>query len=184
MNGVFFPLHSSAGWFESEQTAKELEQHLKMAVFCFDKVVLENGTYDVTITENGGFEAPWPSLPVERRRLRFDKGENFSFAIRLPKEDEDYDPHGAVDAAEYTPLVEGAARVSYLADFYPLLAPAGIVDESCFGGLATRFRKSSKTKPQRGPLQTELTPSYGTKSPFIISKRATSPRASITTRLG
>ena len=120
-NYVFFPLRSSAGWFRSPDTVKQFEGQLKTAVFCFDKVVLENGNYEVAITENGAIESP-PTFEPERRRLRFNEGGEIAFKIK---------PFG--NGGEYIPLVSGKCLVGYYVDFYPLLHPAGVLRESCFG---------------------------------------------------
>lgn len=122
-NSIFFPLRSSAGWFRSSETVKQFEAQLKTAAFCFDSVVLENGNYEVAITEKGAIESP-PTFERERRKLRFNEGGEIAFKIK---------PFG--DGGEYIPLVSGKALAAYYVDFYPVLHPAGVLKEPCFRGV-------------------------------------------------
>lgn len=130
-NAVFFPLRSSAGWFRSPETVKQFEAQLKAAVFCFDSVVLENGNYQVDITENGAIEYP-PMFGREHRRLHFNEGGEVSFRIRALESGEDHDLSTDIDPDEYIPIISGKALVAYHVDFYPVLHPAGVLSEPCF----------------------------------------------------
>jgi hypothetical protein len=124
-NAVFFPVRSNAGWFKSIETVKQLEARLKIAVFCFDKVVLENDRYELSITENGAVELPGLALLGAPRDFRFDEGGEVSLSFSP------IDEQG--NTTNFIPFVSGKALVSYHADFVPILEPNGVLRDSCFG---------------------------------------------------
>lgn len=73
MRRIFFPLRSSAGWFESRETVSVLEGQLKLSLICFDELVFEKGEYNLVVTEEGSYSYIFPheAIPEELRTLKF-----------------------------------------------------------------------------------------------------------------
>ena len=126
-NYLFFPIRSNAGWFKDMSTVNQLEARLKLAVFCFDKVILENYRYELIVTEEGAFEAPGAFHKLEDRKFRFDGAGIANVAIGPVNKQGEPDPYGIVT------LISGEGLVSYTADFVPVLNPYGLLRSECFG---------------------------------------------------
>lgn len=130
-NAIFFPLRSSAGWFRSPDTVKQFEGQLKTAAFCFDRVVLENGNYQIAITEKGAIEYP-STFNREDRELHFNEGGEVSLWIKSLEDGEDFHPSPDPRNDRAIPVISGKALAAYCVDFYPILNPAGVLLEPCF----------------------------------------------------
>lgn len=124
-NNIYFPIRSNAGWFKNIETVKQLEAKLKIAVFCFDRVILENDRYELEVTAQGALELPGYARTFSDRVLRFNEGGETSFSIG------ELDDEG--NSKGMTPLISGKTLASYHADFVPVLKPYGLMEADCFG---------------------------------------------------
>jgi hypothetical protein len=131
---TFFPLRSSAGWFESQATVSALEKHIKLSLVCFDELIFQDGEFFLGITDNGSlsFFMPPGTRPNQYRELPFGKGKDFSLQLA---------PEGS---QEYIMVVAGPATTSYQVDFYPILKSAGLLGQEYIKGLTDDFEGDVK----------------------------------------
>jgi hypothetical protein len=119
MRRILFPVRSCAGYFESQETVSVLEKQIKLSLVCFDEILFENGSYSLVVAEHGnfGYFTPPENISEESRKLSFGKGGNYGLK---------YADFGSND---YTNVNLGSAKISYRADFYPILKQADIINE-------------------------------------------------------
>lgn len=131
---TFFPLRSSAGWFESQATVAALERHIKLSLICFDELIFQDGEFLLNISDTGSlwFFTPPGLKPNEYRKLTFGKGKDFSLQLA---------PEGST---EHVSVISGPAITSYQVDFYPILKDAGILGQEYIKGLTDDFANDVK----------------------------------------
>lgn len=142
-SSIFLPLGSNASWFETEKTVAMLEGQLKTSLMLYDKVVLENGRYQMTAGDDGqGMTHNWPaeSYPGDRREFSFyEKGREFSIALG--------------DKV----VLKSRAEIAFEVDFCPIVAKAGINDDSCVewcsSTLTQGFSNSLKSQASNDLMQ-------------------------------
>jgi hypothetical protein len=64
----YLPLASSAGWFERDTLAQDLNRRLKVLLLVHEEVVVEDGSYRFTLTETGTVEQPLAPHLITRDR--------------------------------------------------------------------------------------------------------------------
>jgi hypothetical protein len=121
MTRIFLPLRSNAAWFSDEQAQRVLEARLKNYLLLYDEIVLQDGRYQSTALETGYHDAYHPpgSIRGDRSKISYyQPGTPFGFFVRQTKDGPDVPVSGLV----------GPRLFTYEADFYPILASAGLLN--------------------------------------------------------
>jgi hypothetical protein len=120
-SSLFLPLRSNAGWFTSEDTTEALDRRLKMLVVLYDKVILQDGRYDLTFWQDGqhlDMRLYAHQIPVDHRTLRYGRsGEPSSLAFQPP------------GSSSFVPVLSGPISSWQSVDFRPILERAGVLGE-------------------------------------------------------
>lgn len=112
---IFFPLRSNAAWFRSPSQRAILEDRIKVNVFLYDRVVVEDGSYVVMAADDGcqGLEQDLPpgSTRIDRTQQTYlEEGECFG-----------------VQTAGQT-LLSARMERGYFVDFMPILAKHNLLN--------------------------------------------------------
>ena len=124
VNRVMFPLRSNAGWFESEDLKSSLIDQLKYAFLLYDEVLIEDGTYELDMTERGGssFWHPSGSLPKEQRKIIVERDLAATDLSLSVKEEGSSDPS--------KPIVHGPTIARLKIDYFDILREVDLSDAS------------------------------------------------------
>ncbi len=110
---IFFPLRSNAGWFQNIALRDELEYRLKQALFFYDQIIIEDGTYEGMIWENFSFDMFIPGTQSTHRTINLEKDiENTDAQIWIQ-------PKGP--NTESVQLVTGRTIARYKIDYFNIL---------------------------------------------------------------
>ena len=74
-NGVFFPLRSNVGWFQSLDLKNAISNRVKEALLVYDELYIEDGTFTAEVLENGMWApySPPGGMPPEQRTIEYDR---------------------------------------------------------------------------------------------------------------
>lgn len=121
LSEVFLPLRSNAGWFSSENTHAQLVSRFKNLLLFNDRLIVQDGRYEASFLATGSSDHLVPGKLVKNReKIRYHEPGS-SFQVRVA-------PSGTED---FKPILSGAFEASYEADFWPVLAEAGITQSDC-----------------------------------------------------
>jgi len=75
LSSVFLPLKSNIGWFQSSNLQKDMTNKVKLALLLYDKLLIEDGTFEGQVLERGSsnFYHPPGSLPSEYRNIEYER---------------------------------------------------------------------------------------------------------------
>lgn len=114
MDRILLPLRSNAGWFTNADTQSVLESRLKNYAVTFDKILVQDGRYSITLWKSRAcFELMVPSgqIGFPRHSVEYFKPENEPLLL--------VGGHA---------LGQGPAEAAYEVDFEPLFRAAGLKD--------------------------------------------------------
>ena len=120
-NRVLFPLRSNAGWFQSPDLQVEIASRLKQCILIYDEILVEDGSWETSITENGAIELSSPpgELNPRDRKIIYErdiKPSNIWLSIQ---------PGGPRPNNPVTPFFNGPSLARYKIDFYELMQQVG-----------------------------------------------------------
>lgn len=75
LHKVYFPLRSNIGWFQNIDLQREITNRVKQALLFYDELIIEDGTFEAEIVDNGGFYPYHPpgSLSSEYRTIEYER---------------------------------------------------------------------------------------------------------------
>jgi hypothetical protein len=116
---IFLPLRSNTGWFSEDEGIRRFERLLKIHIALFDRIVLEDGTYEILADSDGqGFTNTLPPEGCKgfnRNEFHFyQQGGDFGVSIGD------------------RPVLQGKLSLGCSADFRPVLARAGLEEATYF----------------------------------------------------
>jgi hypothetical protein len=146
MSRILLPLRSNAAWFADEQARQVLEARLKNYLLLYDEIILQDGRYQSTVLDTGSLDSYYPpgSIRGDRTKITYYRpGTPFAFMVRESKDGPDVPVGGLTGPRVFT----------YEADFYPIIASAGLVSADFIqwlnGDLVENLKEQAKDEARR-----------------------------------
>jgi hypothetical protein len=118
---MFLPLRSNAAWFADAEVQQVLEARLKNYLLLYDEVILQDGRYQSTALDTGSLDVYDPPETIRGDRTKisyYRQGTPFAFVV------------SESEGGPFVPVggLTGPRVFTYEADFYPILASAGLLN--------------------------------------------------------
>lgn len=163
MSDVFLPLRSNAGWFSNEDTHAQLASRFKNLLLFNDTLIVQDGRYEASFLAGGSSDHLLRGEHVKNReQIRYHQPGS-TFQVRVA-------PSGTSD---FKPILSGPIEASYEADFWPVLAEAGITRADYVKWVQVDLTPDGQTIVDRAVSLARLDPLTGAGLPdnrFLRSK--------------
>ncbi len=116
INRVFFPLRSNVGWFQEPSLEQEISNRIKQAILLYDELVIEDGTFQASILEDGAVKNHFPpgTISEKSRTIEYErdiKESNITFTIT---------PHTKEKKGNTGVLLHGRSSARYKVDYFQI----------------------------------------------------------------